>query len=331
MTDHDQRFKLLLKEFPAEFFGLFFPEWAERFDFDRIEWLDQEVFPDPPEGRRRSLDLVAKLPTREPVGDQTDKPPSAWISLIHVEVGSADSATAQREYMFRSYTNLRDRHGLPVLPVALYLRVGLKGIGIDVYREKYGTLDVVTFKFLYVGLPALDAVQYLEKGSDLGVALAALMRVPKDRRARFKAEALERLAKSEQNELRKYLLSGCVETYLPLETPEEQEEFERLLATEEFEEAKTMATTFYEQGLEEGRIQAKTMATTFYEQGLQQGMEQGEVKGQRKLLALQVEGRFGPLSPEIRERLEQWPADRLTELGQKILHAESLSELGLED
>lgn len=29
---HDERFKKLLKEFFAEFFWLFFPEWAERFD-----------------------------------------------------------------------------------------------------------------------------------------------------------------------------------------------------------------------------------------------------------------------------------------------------------
>jgi hypothetical protein len=27
MADHDQRFKVLLQEFLAEFFELFFPEW----------------------------------------------------------------------------------------------------------------------------------------------------------------------------------------------------------------------------------------------------------------------------------------------------------------
>ena len=37
--------------------------------------------------------------------------------------------------MFRSYVHLRDKHQLPVLPVALYLQVGLDGIGIDVTKE----------------------------------------------------------------------------------------------------------------------------------------------------------------------------------------------------
>ena len=62
MQDHDQRFKVLLREFIVEFFLLFFPEWAKRFDFARIEWLEQEVFPDPPQGERFAVDLVAKDP-----------------------------------------------------------------------------------------------------------------------------------------------------------------------------------------------------------------------------------------------------------------------------
>jgi hypothetical protein len=62
MIDHDQRFKVLLKAFFAEFFQVFFPAWADRFDFSRVDWLEQEVFTDPPRGERRSLDLVARLP-----------------------------------------------------------------------------------------------------------------------------------------------------------------------------------------------------------------------------------------------------------------------------
>ena len=59
--------------------------------------------------------------------------------------------------MFRSYANLRARHGLPVLPIGLYLRVGLQGIGVDVYEEHFWELRPVRFEYLYVGLPALDA------------------------------------------------------------------------------------------------------------------------------------------------------------------------------
>ena len=63
MTDHDQLLKSFLKGFLPDFFEAFFPEWAVQFDFARVEWLEQEVFPDPPDGTRHSVDLVAKLRT----------------------------------------------------------------------------------------------------------------------------------------------------------------------------------------------------------------------------------------------------------------------------
>jgi hypothetical protein len=98
MHDHDQRFKTLLKTFLPEFFALFFADWAENFDFSRVEWLDKEVFPDLPQGERRVVDLVAKLPTRRPIALPAGQA-EAWLSLIHVEVESDDSLTTQRRRM----------------------------------------------------------------------------------------------------------------------------------------------------------------------------------------------------------------------------------------
>jgi hypothetical protein len=303
MPAHDPLFKNVLKEFFAEFFALFLPEWANLFDFASVEWLDQEVFPDPPEGRRRVLDLVAKLRTREPVGAER-----TLVALVHTEITSADSVTELRQYMFQAYSSLRMRHGLPVLPVALYLRVGLDGVGTDAYEERFGSFHVLRLQYIYVGLPALDAVQYLEKENVLGCALAALMKVSPERRAWLKAQALERLARAGQNELRTHMLSECVDTYLPLDRPEEREEFERLIAKDEYREAKTMTTTWF-----------------------REGMEQGLEQGQRRMIAALLEDRFGPLSEEVHRRLEQWPAGRLTDLGRQVLRAGSLGELGLED
>ena len=39
-ADHDQRLKVLLKEFFEQFFQCFFPAWAARFDFADVTWLD---------------------------------------------------------------------------------------------------------------------------------------------------------------------------------------------------------------------------------------------------------------------------------------------------
>ena len=44
--DHDQFFKRLMHLFLREFIELFFADWVGRFDFTRVEWLEQELFPD---------------------------------------------------------------------------------------------------------------------------------------------------------------------------------------------------------------------------------------------------------------------------------------------
>src|SRR5919108_5160640 len=88
--DHDQRLKVLLKEFFAQFFQCFFPAWAVRFDFRELTWLDKEVFLAPPQGEKRQLDLVARLRLRPGV-----PPPQVGLTelltLVHVEVESRES------------------------------------------------------------------------------------------------------------------------------------------------------------------------------------------------------------------------------------------------
>jgi hypothetical protein len=46
--DHDQRLKVLIKEFFHAFFLCFFPDWAARFEFVDIDWLDKGLFLAPP-------------------------------------------------------------------------------------------------------------------------------------------------------------------------------------------------------------------------------------------------------------------------------------------
>ena len=48
----------MIKVFFREFLLLFFKDWEARLDVGAVEWLDKEVFPEPPEGPRRVLDLV---------------------------------------------------------------------------------------------------------------------------------------------------------------------------------------------------------------------------------------------------------------------------------
>ena len=252
MADHDQRFKSLLKAFFAEFFQVFFPAWADRFDFSRVDWLEQEVFTDPPRGERRSLDLVARLPLRPgvpPPAPAAGEPADCWLTLIHVEIESQDTVAPLRPRMLSYYEQLRRRHGLPVLPIALYLRVGLDGIGWDVYEETYWDHRLLTFEYAYVGLPGLDGEQYVAGEHLLGVALTALMRVPPARRAEVHAEALRRLAEARENDYRRYLLLDCLEAYATLDEAQAQE-LEALLRTERYQGTQAMAVTTFEKGLQ---------------------------------------------------------------------------------
>src|SRR5258708_37634466 len=107
MEDHDQRFKVLLKEFLPEFLGLFFPALEAKFDFSTIEWLFQEAYFDPPQGEKREIDLVAKIATKEPVDPLRSGEASACLALVHIEVESRDSVAPFRPRMFDYYFTLR--------------------------------------------------------------------------------------------------------------------------------------------------------------------------------------------------------------------------------
>jgi hypothetical protein len=100
-----------------------------------------------------ALDLIAKVPTRQEVaGPGTASP---WLALVHVEIESPDKVAPLRPRMFRSYVHLREKYDLPVLPIGLYLRVGLDGIGVDVYEEHFWELKAVLFHYLLCRIACL--------------------------------------------------------------------------------------------------------------------------------------------------------------------------------
>jgi len=303
--DHDQRFKALLLEFLPEFFHLFFPEWADRFDFTDVQWLEQEIFPDPPHGERRSIDLVAQLPVNH-APDLSDEPGGRWLVLVHVEIESADNVAPLRRRMFEYHRHLRNKYEQPVLSIGLYLRVGLEGIGWDVYEERFWGRTLVHFEYPYIGLPALDGEHYLGGANLLGAALAALMRLPAERRMELGREAWRRLVQSQENEHRRYLLSDCIAAYIPRNEAERQVLESQLLLTTDPGE-RTMIATIWDRARDEGKMEA-----------------------QREFLLIQLEERFGQLAEPVRQRLAQMSSEQMKGLVRAVMTAASLKELGLE-
>lgn len=300
--DHDQRFKALLREFLPEFVALFFPEWAARLDLTSVEWLEQEAFIDPPGGEKRVLDVVAKVPTRDPVPDPGGRSATHSVVVVNVEIESSDRATDIRPRMLWYYEHLRHRYSLPVLPVCLFLKVGLNGIGWDAYQERLWDHPLLRFEYAYIGLPALDGMTYYNGANLLGLALSALMKLPATDRARIKAEGMARIARAQENSARAALLAECFDNYLEL-TAADVPEYERL-QKEQFPEGEQVVNSIE---------------------------ERGRVKERREILAAQLAQKFGPLSDDATARLAQLPPKRLSELTLAVLTAQSLKELGLAD
>src|SRR5262249_20188471 len=132
---------------------------------------------------------------------------------------------------------------------------------------------------------------------------SALMRVPTERRAELHAEALKRIARSGENDWRRYLLAECVEAYSDLDEAQRQR-LQALLTTEQYQEARPL------------------MITTF---------ERGRIAERLETALLHLEAKFGPLSPEVKQRVEALSPEQLRQLGLDLLKAQSLKELRLEE
>jgi len=60
---------------------------------------------------------------------------------------------------------------------------------------------------------------------------------------------------------------------------------------------------------------------------MEQGMQQGEVHGRAALIARQLTLRFGPLSAPVQERIQRASIAELDAMGERLLTAQSLSEV----
>lgn len=231
------------------------------------------------------------------------------LTLIHVEVESQDSAAVLPPRMFDYYVALRRKHALPLLPIALFLKVGLDGIGWARYEERFWDDRILQFDFPYVGLPALSAEKYLHLDNPLGVALSALMKSPPGRKIQLATEAWGRLVQAPESEYRRFLLCECVDAYAP------QGEQERSLLQKEL-----LTTT-------DPGVRAMTM--TMFEKLRLEGRQAGILEGQREALLVLIESRLGSPTSQVRERVERASASELQLWLRKVGTANSLEELGL--
>jgi hypothetical protein len=341
MADHDQRFKTLLKEFLPEFLALFFPTLAERLELSKVDWLEQDVFPDPPTGQRFSIDLVARIAARETIPPLPFEPRQR-VLLLHVEIESEDTVEPFRERMFDYYYRLTRKHRLDVMPIAVLLRVGLDGRGSDVYQKQVWEYTPLVFRYEYVGLPALPGNAYLQGGNCLGLAWSALMRWPRRQRTRAAVDAIAQILALDDNAWRKLLLVECVQEYSPL--PESQKVKLLSILDEPKRGLGTMIKTLTQDAIDqvlqlrEETRKAREEALKAREEGLEEGVKKGMQQGLqealnwlRNIVLTLLRDRFPRLSTATEQQISAMSKEELDSLATKISKAKSLRELGLNE
>ncbi|HEX7184562.1 MAG TPA: DUF4351 domain-containing protein [Thermoanaerobaculia bacterium] len=311
---HDQLFKELIGAFLSDFLGLVAPGPALCLDLSQWKLLDKEIFTDWPKGRRRELDLLAEVPLREKEGR----------ALVHVEI-EARSRPEIGHRLAGYYMQLRLRHGWPVVPILACLRRGRPGVALETVSDDELGPEIGCFRFYVFGLEGCRAEDYLSRSEPLAWALAALMRPGDLSRAEHKMACLQRIAGARLNNLRRFLLVNCVETYLKLEG-RDAAEFEALQASERGEDGtmRAIRMTWADEMKAIGREEGMVL-------GRQEGVALGKEEGVRKTVLRLLRRRFGPLPDEVKRRVEAIRSiDRLNQIVDQILVARSLEEMGLQ-
>ena len=174
---------------------------------------------------------------------------------------------------------------------------------------------MLTFHYLYVGLPGLDGVQYVQGENWLGIVLARLDGHAARQGRLARAEARRRLTECSFPISRSFCWPS-VQAYLPLEE-QQKWEYERILLGEAYAKVRAMNKTVFEEGLEKG-----------IERGMERGIEKGMGKGlQSSLLRLGGRG-FGRPSDDIENQIRSiQDLARLEMLTDRILDVDSWEEL----
>ncbi len=69
------------------------------------------------------------------------------------------------------------------------------------------------------------------------------------------------------------------------------------------------------------------IVTSWMEEGIERGIERGRKQGELALLNRLLNRRFGSLSPQVQERIDNLPIAQLEELGEALLGFTTIDDL----
>ena len=301
--NHDQLFKTLIKEFFEEFMMLFLPEVGSEIDFKQVEFLEQEFFTDINHGRKKLLDLVAKVKLLN--GDEE-------YILIHSEFESRKPNSKEfPQRMFKYFCQLFLRFGKPIIPIVIFTDDHKwRSMVPDTFRLEFKDKEYLKYCYHSIKLKHYNWRDFLNHHNPLAYALMSKMDYSNSERVRVKADFLRLILQAEINPARQSILVDFVENYVRLNS-KEQQLFEATVKAEEIQEVIKMMTVYEARGIEKG---------------MQQGMQQGVSRAILETL----EVRFGNIPYILKEKINYCnDLEKLNRAHKKALLISSLDEFKL--
>jgi hypothetical protein len=163
--------------------------------------------------------------------------------------------------------------------------------------------------------PKLDGEKYIRGDNWLGVALASLMKLPRERIRELGSLAFLRLNGSGLNEQQTFLLDDCFGTYLDVDVATRRE------ISGTMQSVKPSGDSTMRQN--------KSMLKIMFEEGQEEGRELGLRLGRLELIEAQLDSRFGTLSESVLAALRGMTDAEIRSLAIRLPKAETLAELGL--
>jgi predicted transposase YdaD len=305
--NHDQLFKELLTTFFIEFLELFYPSVLEYLDTDSIQFVDKELFTDVVGGEKKIMDIVAL----------TKFQGQDYSFLIHIE-NESSSKTDFNQRLFRYFCSLFLRYNRPIYPIVVFSYDSPQRQDKSDFVIDFPDKQVLKFDYEIVQLNRLNWRDFLQQKNPIAAALMSKMKIDPLDRPTVKAQCLRLLVTLKLDPAKMQLISGFVDTYLRLNSTEE-EIFQSDLGTmetREQEQIMQITTSWKEEGRVEGR-----------EAGRVEGRAEGRVEGQSNTILRQLDRKLGNLSDEISTRIKSLEPNQLDSLTEDLLDFQTLDDL----
>ncbi|MBX3168631.1 MAG: hypothetical protein KF760_14540 [Candidatus Eremiobacteraeota bacterium] len=203
--------------------------------------------------------------------------------------------------MFRYFSRLWDRYGLPVYPIAVLSFPGKK-LRPQRYWLDFHDLRVLEFRYRTVQLNQLDWRAFVGSHNPVATALMARMKIRKADRPRVKLQCLRLLVTLRLDRRRSGLIAHFVHSYLRLNQDEVRIYREALELTPMGERQEIMQYT-----------------NEWIEQGLAEGLRRG--------LAMFLKLQYGERALELIQRLHSLDLSGLEKLQQQLESGVELEQL----